>query len=141
MSDNGKNGTPPPDASAAPSAAAGSSPDGDALRQRTPKPLLTLGRKQKGMYQILEARMGEDMLRKLDHPEWLENFAKVMQMQTGVEMTPMRTGVINRARLAAEYILLLRADIRKLTHDLDLAMVEIDRQKNELTRHDGGEDT
>ena len=91
------------------------------------------GPKQRGMEQILEVRVSTDTLRKLDHPEWLENFAKIMQMQTGVEMTPMRMGIISRARLAADYIRLLRADVSKLTHDLDLAMVEIDRQKREIT--------
>ena len=101
------------------------------------------GLKQRGMSQILETRVPESALRKLDHPEWLETFAKVMQMSTGVEMTPMRAGTINRCRMAAEYIRLLRADAEKLAaglraseHDLDLAMVEIARQKREL----GGRD-
>lgn len=119
------------------------------------------GRKQKGMARIAQPRMPEDALRRMDHTDWLETFGKVMQMETGVAMTPMRAGVINRLNLAAEYLRLLQVDIRKLRHDLDLAAasaadlrsalrsarVEIERQKDllnerqpdrELDSHDDG---
>lgn len=91
-------------------------------------------RQQKGVDALATPRLPEPALRKLDHPEWLENFAKVMQMKAGLAMTPMRAGVINRALFAAEYIRLLRHDVKKALHDLDLAMVEIDRLKSLATK-------
>jgi hypothetical protein len=104
-------------------------------------------RPQKGIDEVFQPRISTEALRALNHMEWLRDFAKMMQLKTGVEMTPMRAGVISRLNLAAEYIALLRHDAQTLAtglraseHDLDLAMKEIARQKEELTRHDGGED-
>jgi hypothetical protein len=64
--------------------------------------------RQRGMDDVSAVRVSQEVLLKLDHVEWLENFAKVMRMQTGVEMTPMRQGVISRVNLAAEYIRYLK---------------------------------
>ena len=86
-------------------------------------------RTQKGMDEVFMPRVSTETLIKLDHADWLENFAKVMRMQTGIEMTPMRAGVISRCNLAAEYIRYLQTRERMLGHDLDLAMKEIARLK------------
>jgi hypothetical protein len=58
-------------------------------------------------------RVSVETLRRLNHAEWLDNFARVMQLKTSVEMTPTRQGVIGRLGLAAEYIRLLEHELRK----------------------------
>lgn len=104
-------------------------------------------RTQRGFAPLDHVPMPEDALRKLDHPEWLEDFAKVMQLNTGVEITPMRAGVISRCRMAADYIKLLRYDISKLKKELARTATALDRamtvlEDNNLDRvldqHDEG---
>lgn len=87
-------------------------------------------RQQKGLYEVFKPHVSDDVLRKMDHSDWLEQFAKVMQMQTGVEMTPMRAGVINRCEMAAQYIKLLEGESRALTTRLAEATRELQRLKS-----------
>lgn len=86
-------------------------------------------RQQKGMANVFKPHVSDDALRKMDHPEWLEQFAKVMQMQTGVEMTPMRAGVINRCEMAAQYIKLLEGESRALATKLAESERQLDRAR------------
>jgi hypothetical protein len=72
------------------------------------------GRSQRGFERLELPRVSVETLKKLNHAEWLDNFARVMQLKTGVEMTPTRQGVIGRLGLAAEYIRLLEHEVRKL---------------------------
>jgi hypothetical protein len=78
-------------------------------------------RPQHGVDEVFRPHVSTDVLIKMDHVEWLENFAKVMQLKTGVEMTPMRAGVISRLNLAAEYIRYLKVQERGLQTKLDTA--------------------
>ena len=74
----------------------------------------------------------EQYLRRLDHTQWLTQFALALETtptRRGVEMTPFRAGAIGRLRLAVAYIELLRADLEKLSgaltaseHDLTLTL-------------------
>jgi hypothetical protein len=85
------------------------------------------GRKQVGVDQVFMPRVSPEVLRAMDHAEWLESFAKVMQMQTGVEMTPMRAGVISRCNLAAEFIRMLKVENNANAQKLTEANAEITR--------------
>jgi hypothetical protein len=55
----------------------------------------------------------------MDHRVWLLQFSEALLAQyrrpdgTTVPMTPFRSGAVNRLKLAAEYIRLLEADLRK----------------------------
>jgi hypothetical protein len=85
-------------------------------------------RAQRGMHRVETPRVSTEALRKLDHADWLENFARVMQLQTGIEMTPMRQGVIGRLNLAAEYIRLLQVDVKKLRKQAEACGDELDAE-------------
>lgn len=56
-------------------------------------------------------KMPDDVLRKMNHAEWLQQFASVLNMKhpgrTEQPMTPFRAGAISRMLLARQYILLL----------------------------------
>lgn len=74
-------------------------------------------------------------LRRLDHTQWLTQFALALETtptRRGVEMTPFRAGAIGRLRLAVAYIELLRADIKQL----DEANVLLARQIREHQKVD-----
>jgi hypothetical protein len=70
-------------------------------------------------------RVSVETLKKLNHAEWLDNFARVMTLKTRVEMTPTRQGVIGRLGLAAEYIRLMEHELRKLEKANELLTVQI----------------
>lgn len=63
--------------------------------------------------------MPEEVLRGMNHREWLVQFSETLLTQyrrpdgTTVPMTPFRIGAINRLKMAASYIALLEADLRK----------------------------
>lgn len=65
--------------------------------------------------------LSEAVLRRMNHVEWLQQFAQVLQMQprdkTGVPMTPFRAGAIGRLVLAARYIGLLVKELHWLSRD------------------------
>jgi hypothetical protein len=86
---------------------------------------LSPGRAQRGVANVPKPHVSTEALRRMDHPEWLENFAKLMQLETGVEMTPLRMGIINRSLMAAEYIRLLRHDITRLEKANELLTTQI----------------
>ena len=77
--------------------------------------------------QTFKPAMSSEALRKMDHVDWLENFAHMMQMQTGVRMTPMRQGVISRLQLAAQFVTLLKADGKALVDKIKVLEKEIER--------------
>lgn len=59
---------------------------------------------------ITVPKMPDDVLRKMNHSEWLQQFATVLNMKhPGREqpMTPFRAGAISRLHLARQYIELL----------------------------------
>jgi hypothetical protein len=72
-----------------------------------------VGRAQRGFERLELPRVSVETLKKLNHAEWLDNFARVMTLKTRVEMTPTRQGVIGRLGLAAEYIRLMEHELRK----------------------------
>lgn len=69
----------------------------------------------------VEAKIDDDILRRMNHVEWLNDFAKVLGMQRpgGPPQTPMRQGAIARLQLAAQYIELLKKDLWQATHGDD----------------------
>ena len=81
-------------------------------------------------------RISTEALKKLNHAEWLDNFARVMQLKTGVEMTATRQGVIGRLGLAAEYIRLLEHELRKASeaNQLMKAQNRLHQQADEEAR-------
>ena len=102
-----------------------STPPEDKTRLNKQDEPVRAGRAQRGMERLELPRVTVETLRKLNHAEWLDNFARVMQLKTGVEMTPTRQGVIGRLGLAAEYIRLMEHELRKLqkNHDDALALI------------------
>lgn len=86
-------------------------------------------RKQRGMDEVFEPRVTTEALRQMDHADWLESFSKVMRLQTGVEMTPMRAGVISRLNLASQYIRLVKIDVLN-------ALKQIEQQQKLLIKAD-----
>jgi hypothetical protein len=92
------------------------------------------GRKQHGVDEVFQPRISTDALRRLDHADWLENFAKVMQLQTGVEMTPMRAGVVSRCRFAAEYIRLIKVEHTNAMNHIVQQKRLIDRQREQIAK-------
>jgi hypothetical protein len=61
----------------------------------------------------------DNLLRKLNHAEWLGQFAIILELQTETRrpMTPFRAGAISRLRMAAEYIDLLQREQRDLVRE------------------------
>jgi len=85
-----------------------------------------------------QINMPEDSLRALNHVDWLNDFARMLDMHTRVERTPTRVGTINRLRLAAGYIHLLQRDVIKLqeqltrqTADIKLLQTDLDMYQRE----------
>jgi hypothetical protein len=65
--------------------------------------------------------MPDDLLRRLDHGEWLRGFALVLETspkERGLPMTPFRAGAITRLRYAARYIELLEGANELLTRQI-----------------------
>ena len=65
----------------------------------------------------------EEVLRGMNHREWLAQFSEVLKVsprdgRDAIPMTPFRAGAISRLKMAAEFIGLLQADIRELQHTL-----------------------
>ena len=58
--------------------------------------------------------LDEDKLKGLNHAEWLEDFSKILALQTGVTMTPKREGTITRLHWASLYVKLLEQQARDL---------------------------
>lgn len=58
-------------------------------------------------------RVPDDVLRRLNHADWLGQFAQVLNLKApgSPPMTPMRQGAITRLELAAKYIRLLEKDL------------------------------
>jgi hypothetical protein len=90
---------------------------------------------------VMTAEIADDVLRKMNHAEWLEQFSTVLSIQpTGRTnpMTPFRVGAISRLQLANRYIKLLESEARmnaRKYEELDKlhrdAMVAIRRLKGE----------
>jgi hypothetical protein len=95
-------------------------------------------RPQHGVDQVFTPHVSTEVLIKMDHVEWLQNFAKVMQLQTGVEMTPMRAGVISRCNLAAEYIQYLKVEVRGLETKLADATKALGRKAGKKHGEENG---
>ena len=53
-------------------------------------------------------------LKGLNHGEWLEDFSRILALQTGVQMTPKREGTITRLHWASLYVKLLEQQVRDL---------------------------
>lgn len=69
---------------------------------------------------IITPQMDAAVLRKMNHKEWLGEFAKILQMQRGgvnIPMTPFRKGTIGRLQLAEQYIMLLEKELHWLSRD------------------------
>jgi hypothetical protein len=60
----------------------------------------------------------DEVLRKMNHKEWLDQFAEVLQVSPS-GMTPMKAGAIGRLTLAKHYIQLLEAELVMLEHEND----------------------
>lgn len=83
-------------------------------------------------------RMPHDVLRKLNHREWLSQCALLFEKNWGPnspQMTPFRAGMISRIRLAAEYISLLEADAHKLAEALRASERDLGKALAALKHH------
>jgi hypothetical protein len=69
--------------------------------------------------------LDDDKLKGLNHAEWLEDFSKILALQTGVQMSPKREGTITRLHWASLYVRLLEQTVRD--HE-----VEIQKLKKQL---------
>ena len=58
--------------------------------------------------------LDSDKLKGLNHAEWLEDFSKILALQTGVQMTAKREGTITRLHWASLYVKLLEQQVRDL---------------------------
>jgi hypothetical protein len=76
--------------------------------------------------------LDDEQLITMDHAEWLENFARVLQIPTRAAMTPQRLGTITRLGWAVRYINLLQEIIRKQEEQL----IELARQKQDRLAED-----
>ena len=67
--------------------------------------------------------LGDDKLKGMNHAEWLEDFSKILALQTGVQMTPKREGTITRLHWASLYVKLLEQQLR----DADVEIQKLKR--------------
>jgi len=76
-----------------------------------------------------------EMLAKLEHVQWLRQFALLMEQQTKereIPMTPFRAGTIGRLRLAAQYIQVLEVAAVALKDKIRHREREIELLKEDL---------
>lgn len=66
----------------------------------------------------LRREIPDDVLRRMNHAEWLRDFSKILGMRApgSPPMTPMRQGAMQRLALAAQYIDLLKKDLWRAKH-------------------------
>ena len=83
-----------------------------------------------------------DRLRRMNHVEWLGQFAQVLGISPkdhGIPMTPFRAGAISRLRFAATYIALLEADVERLSTGLRASERDLGKALAALEAHMKGE--
>ena len=74
------------------------------------------------------------VLRKINHREWLEQFATVLGLRSerGPPMSPMRMGAISRLKLAVAYIDLLERENRDYLRETTVQQKEIETLRSHL---------
>lgn len=80
--------------------------------------------------------VADAVLRKINHREWLEQFAMVLGLRApdgqGPPMTPMRAGAISRLKLVIQYIDLLERENRDYLRETTVQQKEIETLRSHL---------
>lgn len=76
--------------------------------------------------------LSEKSLCALNHAEWLRDFSKVLALNTGVQMSPGRQGIITRLYWAHQYVKLMQRRLEEKDKLIQQRVETVRRLEREL---------